>query len=67
MLKINNNKMSNENEKKRIMIEISNDVNYKEELEMISQETNLLLNLIETRRFLYNIGEYQLEEGEIIG
>jgi len=67
MLKINNNKMSNENENKRIMIEISNDVNYKEELEMISQETNLLLNLIETRRFLYNIGEYQLEEGEIIG
>lgn len=67
MLKINNNKMSNENEKKRIMIEISNDVNYKEELELISEETNLLLNLIETRRFLYNIGEYQLEEGEIIG
>jgi hypothetical protein len=48
-------------------ISMTNDVNYKEELEMISKETNLLLNLIEIRRFLYNIGEYQLEEGEIIG
>jgi len=58
--------MANQLEKKRTWTEITLVDYYEEEQEMMSVESILLRNLVETRRFLYSIGEYELEEGEIL-
>ena len=40
----------------------------KEEDEVSEEKrVNKLKNIVENRRFLYSIGEYELEDGEIIG
>ena len=36
-------------------------------LEVEEEVKDTLKNIVENRRFLYNIGEYELEDGEIIG
>jgi hypothetical protein len=38
----------------------------KEEQERLSEEQERLKNIIAERRFLYSIGEYELEEGELL-
>jgi hypothetical protein len=37
-----------------------------EEQEKLREQENKLKNILAARRFLYNIGEYELEEGEIV-
>ena len=37
-----------------------------EEQERLREEENKMKNIIAARRFLYSIGEYKLEEGEIL-
>lgn len=37
-----------------------------EEEETLREKENMLKNILAARRFLYSIGQYELEEGEIL-
>lgn len=39
---------------------------YEEQQERLREQENQLKNIIAARRFLYSIGMYELEEGEIL-
>lgn len=49
--------------KKRTWAEMAFD---DDEQERLREEENKMKNILAARRFLYNIGQYELEEGEIL-
>lgn len=51
--------------KKRTWAQMATDDD-EEEQEKLREQENKLKNILAARRFLYNIGEYELEEGEIV-
>jgi hypothetical protein len=56
----------NNTSKKRSWAEMVIDEEYEEEQERLREQENQLKNIVAARRFLYSIGMYELEEGEIL-
>lgn len=52
--------------KKRSWAQMIADEEEEEEQERLREEENKYKNIMAARRFLYSIGEYELEEGEIL-
>lgn len=52
--------------KKRTWAQMAIDDDDEEEQEKLREEENKMKNILAARRFLYSIGEYELEEGEIL-
>lgn len=52
--------------KKRSWAEMAIDDDEEEQQERLIEEENKFKNIMAARRFLYSIGEYELEEGEIL-
>lgn len=51
--------------KKRSWVQMDID-DEEEEQEKLREEENKMKNILAARRFLYNIGQYELEDGEIL-
>jgi len=56
----------NNTPKKRSWALMAIEDEYEEEQERLREQKNQLKNIIAARRFLYSIGQYELEEGEIL-
>lgn len=52
--------------KKRTWVQMDIDDEEEEHQERQSEEENKMKNILAARRFLYSIGQYELEEGEIL-
>jgi hypothetical protein len=52
--------------KKRTWAEMAFDDDEEEQQERLRDEDNKMKNILAARRFLYSIGQYELEEGEIL-
>lgn len=52
--------------KKRTWAQMAYDGDEEEEQERLIEEQEKIIKMVENRRFLYSIGEYELEEGEIL-
>jgi len=56
----------NNTPKKRSWVLMAIEDEYEEEQERLREQENQLKNIIASRRFLYSIGQYELEDGEIL-
>jgi hypothetical protein len=52
--------------KKRSWVQMDIDDEEEEQQEKLREEENKMKNILAARRFLYSIGQYELEEGEIL-
>lgn len=52
--------------KKRTWAQMAIDEEYEEEQDRLREEEEKNKNLLAMRRFLFSIGEYELEDGEIL-